>query len=175
MPLLCHKLTNIDLTTFYKIKHDSGAKSRAGNIRGGVCGPCTSLCGAQFYPRFVQAIRVCVKVVFFLNYHCSVTFTGYNVFTDSEQLSTNFKANVGCDGGTGSSVVFSARTLSASGCNNIPSDPLELTTTCGHNQTHQAVQLAFQDRSSFSLGFSVLCEGNQCGSECVGTRLSIHF
>jgi hypothetical protein len=93
------------------------------------------------------------------------TPTGYNVFTDSNKLSTRFQDKTACGGGTGSSIVFSPRTLSGSGCNNVPSDPLDLKTTCGQAQAHQAVQLAFQDRSSFTVGFSVLCEGSQCGSK----------
>ena len=92
--------------------------------------------------------------------------TGYNVFTDSNKLSTRFQDKTACGGGTGSSIVFSPRTLSGSGCNNVPSDPLDLKTTCGGQaQAHQAVQLAFQDRSSFTVGFRVGCEGSQCGSK----------
>ena len=110
-------------------------------------------------------------------FYFSATLAGYNVLTDSDQLSTQFKENVACDGGTGSSVVFSPqpRAFSTPGCSHIPSNPLDLKTTCGQNQAHQAVQLAFQDRSSFTLGFGVLCEGNQCGSESGGTRLRICF
>ena len=94
------------------------------------------------------------------------TPTGYNVFTDSKKLSTRFQDKTGCDGEKdGSSIVFSPRMLSASGCNNVPSDPLDLKSTCGQAQAHQAVQLAFQDRSSFTVGFSVVCEGSQCGSK----------
>ena len=91
--------------------------------------------------------------------------TGYNVFTDSNKLSTRFEDKTACGGGTGSSIVFSPRVPSDSGCNSVPSDPLDLKTTCGQAQAHQAVQLAFQDRSSFTVGFSVLCEDSQCGSE----------
>ena len=105
---------------------------------------------------------------------------------DSELLSTTIQQNVACDGESGSSVVFTARTArkrSDLGCNNDPSDPFSLKTACGHNQAHQAVELAFRDRSSFTLGFRVLCEGNQCGSElvlrarefgcCVGYSVSV--
>ena len=102
---------------------------------------------------------------------------------DSELLST-IEQNVACDGGEGSSVVFTARKKRSDlGCNNDPSDPFSLKTTCGQNQAHQAVELAFRDRSSFTLGFRVLCEGNQCGSElvlrarefgcCVGYSVSV--
>ena len=87
------------------------------------------------------------------------------MFTDSNKLSTRFQDKTACGGGTGSSIIFSPRMLSGSGCNNVPSDPLDLKTTCGQAQAHQAVQLAFQDRSSFTVGFSVLCEGSQCGSK----------
>ena len=91
--------------------------------------------------------------------------TGYNVFKDSDLLSTKFQATAACDGGSGSSIVFAARKLLASGCNNDPSDPFTLKTKCGQNQAHEAVELAFRDRSSFTLAFRVLCEDSQCGSE----------
>ena len=94
--------------------------------------------------------------------------TGYNVFTDSNKLSTRFQDKTACGSkkpGSGSSIVFSPRTLSGSGCNNVPSDPLDLKTTCEQAQAHQAVQLAFQKLSSFTVGFRVLCEGSQCGSK----------
>ena len=67
------------------------------------------------------------------------TPTGYNVFTDSKKLSTRFQDKTACGGGTGSSIVISPEMLSGSGCNNVPSDPLDLKTTCGQAQAHQAV------------------------------------
>lgn len=103
------------------------------------------------------------------------TLAGYNVFKDSEELSKpKFQENVACGGGAGSSIVFSAQTYSKdtlNGCDNIPSDPFNLKITCGQSQEHQAVQLAFQDRSSVTLGFGVHCEHNYCGSVLVSGGL----
>ena len=97
--------------------------------------------------------------------HSLFTHTGYNVFRDSNMLSRRFQDKTACGGGTGSSILFWPQMYSGSGCNNVPSDPLDLKTTCGQAQAHQAVQLAFQDRSSFTVGFRVLCEDSQCGSK----------
>ena len=86
------------------------------------------------------------------------------MFRDSNELSTRFQDKTACGGGTGSSIVFSPRVDSIFACN-VPMNPLDLTKTCGQPQAHQAVQLAFQNRSSFTVGFSVLCEDSQCGSK----------
>lgn len=90
--------------------------------------------------------------------------TGYNVLKADGQISMR-PVKTACSGKSGSSYVFEAEKNSAPGCRGIPSNPLNLSTTCGVPQAYKAIQLAFEERSSFTLGYSVLCKDGQCGSE----------
>ena len=93
-----------------------------------------------------------------------LVYTGYNAHRVNGQISMR-SSDTACNGGDGSSYVFSAQTLSEPGCQGVPSNPLNLSMTCGEPQAYKTIQMAFEQRSSFTLGFSVLCANNECGSE----------
>ena len=93
-----------------------------------------------------------------------LVYTGYNVL-QADGLISMQPVESACSGGSGSSYVFAAEKISEPGCQGIPSNPLNLSTTCGVPQAYTAIQLALEERSSFTLGFSVLCKDGQCGSE----------